>query len=146
MRTSTALILYLCLTALLCGEKAFGKEPLVPATAPLEITVPAFHSVTLSCGLKVSFLKDPKMPLVSAELLIPGGHVSDPEGKEGLSDIVSVLLRNGGAGKRMPEAFDAACDDRAASLGASAETEDLTLSLKCLSQDLPEVLELFADM
>ncbi len=125
---------------------AQAKPPVVPETAPLEIQVPDFHTRTLSCGLKVIFLKDDEMPLVSGKLLIPGGNVADPEGKEGLVALLNEGLVNGGAGSLSPEAFDAALEDKAASLSASSDIESFTVDFKCLSEDTPDVLKLFADM
>ena len=124
----------------------FAKEPVVPPTAPLNIQVPPFGTKTLSCGMKVLFLKNADLPLVSVDLLVPGGTLLDPEGKEGLAALMSSALRNGGAGKLAPEAFDAALEERAASMEAGAETEDFTAGFKCLAGDFPDILGLFADM
>ncbi len=128
------------------GSLVWAKEPMVPATKPLEIQVPAFDRKTLSCGMKVLFLKNDNLPLVSVELLMPGGYVTDPEGKEGLVALMDSSLRDGGAGKLSPEAFDAALENRAASMDAGADVENFSASFKCLAGDLPEVLDLFADM
>src|SRR5260221_6324979 len=141
-------LLMLFVALCFCGENssAWAKPPVVPETAPLEITVPDFHVRTLSCGIKVLFLKDDKLPLVSAHFIAPGGHFADPEGKEGLSDMMSGLLRIGGAGKWTPEAFDAALGNKATSMGASVDQEDFSADFRCLAEDLPDVLGLFADM
>ena len=136
----------LCVLCALCGSAGFAKEPVVPSTAPLEIQVPPFDEKTLSCGMKVLFLKNDNLPLVSADLLIPGGSVWDPEGKEGLGGLMSVLLRNGGAGKLAPEAFDAALENKAASMEAGVDKENFTAGFKCLAGDFPDILSLFADM
>ncbi len=136
----------LCVLCVLCGSNVFAKAPAVPETAPLEITVPDFHVKTLSCGIKVLFLKDDKMPLVAAHFIAPGGYVTDPEGKEGLVGLMNTCLRSGGAGKLAPEAFDAALENKATSMGASAEQENFSAEFKCLAGDLTEVLGLFADM
>lgn len=119
---------------------------MVPVTAPLEIKVPPFHTKTLSCGMKVLFLKNDEMPLVEVNFLTPGGYISDPDGKEGLVSLMNSALRNGGAGKLPPEAFDEALENKAASMAASADQESFTAEFKCLSEDLPEILGLFTDM
>jgi zinc protease len=124
----------------------FSKAPFVPETAPLNIQVPAFDVKTLTCGIKVIFLKNDEMPLVSINLMIPGGSILDPEGQEGLGSLMTSCLRNGGAGDLSPEAFDAALENKAVDMSASVDKESFSAGFKCLSRDLPEVLPLFADM
>ncbi|HJT25427.1 MAG TPA: pitrilysin family protein, partial [bacterium] len=123
-----------------------AREPKVPQTPPLEIVVPKFDEKTLSCGMKVLFLKNDDLPLVSASLLMRGGSIQEPEGKEGLAGMMSTLMRNGGAGKLSPEAFDAALENRAASMEAGTDTETFSAGFKCLAGDFPDILNLFADM
>jgi zinc protease len=137
----------LCLSVFIFGSNhVFAKPPVLPPTAPLEIQVPDFHVKTLSCGMKVIFLKNDEMPLVSAEFFAPGGFRIDPDGKEGLVSLMNDLLRDGGVGKLSPEAFDAALENRAASMSASADMETFTAGFKCLEADLSDILNLFADM
>jgi predicted Zn-dependent peptidase len=139
------------LLRVLCGSiffvsPVFAKPPLVPDTAPLEIKIPSFDVKTLSCGLKVIFLKNDDLPLVSVNLSVPGGDARDPQGKEGLVALMSAALRDGGAGNLSPEAFDAALESRAVSMTASADHESFGAGFNCLAGDLPEILQLFADM
>ncbi len=124
----------------------FSKAPFVTETAPLNIQVPAFEVKTLTCGIKVVFLKNDEMPLVSVNLMIPGGSILDPEGQEGLGSLMTSCLRNGGAGDLSPEAFDAALEDKAVEMSASVDKEYFSAGFKCLSQDLADVLPLYADM
>ena len=136
----------ICVPFLFCVPSAWAKAPAVKETAPLKITVPVFDEKTLSCGMKVLFLRNDSMPLVQANLYMPGGFCTDPVGKEGLISLVSSALRNGGAGTLSPEAFDKALENKAASMSASAEQEDFTAGFNCLSEDLPDILDLLADM
>jgi zinc protease len=132
--------------ALWSPSLGLSKAPFVPETAPLNIQVPAFDVKTLSCGIKVVFLKNDEMPLVSVNLLIPGGSILDPEGQEGLGALMTSCLRNGGAGDLTPEAFDAALEDKAVDMSASVDKEFFAAGFKCLSADLADVLPLYADM
>ncbi len=119
---------------------AFANPPQFPPENPLEIQVPAFSFKTLSCGIKVLYLHDDRLPIVSGSLRIPGGNVTDPNGKEGLSSFTASLLRNGGAGKLKPGAFDTALENKAISLGCSSEQEDFNATFSCLSEDLEAAL------
>ncbi|HEY5040239.1 MAG TPA: pitrilysin family protein [bacterium] len=143
-RVSVFTILTLVFT--LSPGGVLARPPVVPSAPPLDIQAPAFESKTLSCGMKVLFLKDNRMPLVQGNLFMPGGSVIDPVGKEGLSSLMEEALRNGGAGDLTPEAFDEALENRAASLTASEDQESFTASFNCLSGDLTDVLGYFSDM
>ena len=134
------------IVALFLTPFVWAKAPVVKETAPLKIQVPAFGEKTLSCGMKVLFLKNDEMPLVQANLYMQGGLTVDPMGQEGLISLVASALRNGGAGSLSPEEFDKALENKAAAMSASAEQEDITAEFNCLSEDLTEILELFADM
>jgi zinc protease len=125
---------------------AFANPPQFPPESPLDIQVPSFTFQTLSCGMKVLYLHDDRFPLVSGSLRIPGGNITDPNGKEGLSSLTASALRNGGAGKMKPEAFDAALENKSISLGCSSEQEDYNASFQCLAEDLPVALGYFGDM
>lgn len=141
-----SLVLYLTVSLCLCGSMVSAKPPVVPPTQPLEIQVPKFDVKPLSCGMTLLFLKNDDLPLVQVNLLMPGGNIDDPVGKEGLVGLMSSLLRNGGTEKMTPEEFDEALEDRAASMEAGSEMEDNTAGFKCLAKDLPDMLPLFADM
>jgi zinc protease len=145
MRKTTLTLAFVCAT-FTAVPSVWAKPPVVPETAPLGIKVPDFDVRTLSCGMKVLFLKDDGLPLVSARLLIPGGSVADPDGKEGLVSLMNSTLRNGGAGDLTPETFDSALEDMATSMSAGADSESFSSEFKCLSGDLEKVLGLFADM
>jgi zinc protease len=134
------------MTVLFFPSFGFSKAPVVPETAPLDIQVPPFDVKTLTCGIKVIFLKNDEMPLVSVNLMIPGGSILDPGGQEGLGSLMAFCLRNGGAGDLTPETFDAALEDKAVEMSASVDKEYFSAGFKCLSQDLTDVLPLFADM
>ncbi len=130
----------------LLGTAVCAKPPQFPPETPLEIKVPDIHVKTLSCGLKVLFIHDDRLPLVSGSLRIPGGNVSDPQGKEGLAALTAESLRNGGAGKLKPGAFDEALENKAISMGCTSETEDFNATFNCLAPDLSEALGYFADL
>lgn len=126
--------------------RAQARPPVVPPEPPLRIEIPDFHEKTLDCGLKVIFLENGELPLVSAGFYAPGGYRLDPPGKEGLVGMMTNLQRDGGAGKWDAESFDRALEDRATSMSASTDVESFTASFNCLAKDLPDVLDLFAAM
>jgi zinc protease len=146
MRTLTMKTFIAILFFGLVSSALLAKPPVVAETAPLDIQVPQFDTKTLSNGMKVIFLKSDEMPLVSVKLIIPGGYILDPDNQEGLVALMNGTLRNGGAGALTPEAFDEALENKAASMGASADVESFSAEFKCLSKDVADILPLFADM
>ena len=58
-----------------------ANAPKLPRTKPLKIEVPALGSRTLSCGLQVLWLESHELPLVQAQLMIPGGNILDQIGR-----------------------------------------------------------------
>ncbi len=132
--------------ALALASAALAGAPRFPPAPPLKMTVPSFQVSGLPCGLKVVFLRDDAMPLVSGRLLMAGGAVLDPPGKEGLAALACSAMREGGSGGLSPQEFGAAVENRAASISVGPETEDFSASFHCLSGDLKEVLKLFSGM
>lgn len=145
-RNRLAAVLGLSLLLGAWSGRALARPPVVPPEPPLQFEIPDFHEKTLDCGLKVLFLENDELPLVSADFYEPGGYRLDPPGKEGLVGMMTGLQRDGGAGKWDAESFDRALEDRATSMSASTDVESFTASFNCLAKDLPDVLELFAAM
>lgn len=118
---------------------------LVPK-ASLEFSLPQPERVTLKNGLVVYLMADRTMPLVLVRALAPVGNVDDPPEKVGLTSITTALLGEGGAGARGPDALDEWLESRAIDLSAGSGDETASVSLSARSEDLVEVIPVFADV
>src|SRR6185369_15875143 len=76
----------------------YPKTPPAPA-ALVPAPFPPFRESVLANGLHVLVVESHKQPIVSLSLNFPAGSIRDPNGKEGLADMVAGLLTKG-AGTR----------------------------------------------
>lgn len=122
----------LCLIFLLATAPALAASPIDVR----EITTPA--------GLSVWFVPDRTAPVLALSFAFRGGMATDPEGKEGLANLVAALLDEG-AGKRDSAAFQAALEDNSISLSFSAGRDSFTGALYSLTDRLDLAAALAAD-
>jgi len=91
------------------------------------------------------FSRQAELPLVTLELLIKAGALTEPPGKEGLANLTASLLPNGT--KSRPAAKIAEeLDFLGARLGAGGGSDFATVKLTVLKKDLGPALELFRDI
>jgi zinc protease len=64
-------------------------------TAVKDLQLPAIQRFELSNGVKVVLMEKHSVPLVQINLLIRGGSIHDPKGKEGLSSLTMDMLDEG---------------------------------------------------
>lgn len=123
-----------------------GAQDPPPPPLPLEeFTIPPYTERALSNGARVLVVPHHEMPLVTVDLVLPGGRTADPLDRVGLADLTAGLLLRG-AGSRTGAAIEAALDHRGAELDASAGADWTTLSARAVTPHLPDVLELLADV
>src|SRR2546430_493655 len=85
--------------------EAFRREPPAPLAArPLNL--PAGEEFTLANGLRVVFIEQRRLPLVSLRLAFRTGDAHDPPELPGLSDIMAVMLNEGTSGRTSREIAD----------------------------------------
>ncbi len=106
--------------------------------APLE-------QLTLPGEIVVLGQARPTSPSVVARLRIGSGAVNDPEGKDGLAAFTGRMLARGTA-TRSYEAFNEATDGLGASVGVDVGRLHTEVSIRCLGEDLPTVLDIAADI
>jgi zinc protease len=115
------------------GEEPPGYEP------------PAFETRSLSDGLELVFVHNDRVPMVTAELVMPGGSLTDPEGKEGLARLTAALLVEGTTNRDSLTLSDE-LQVLASSLWGSAYNDASHIQFECLSENLEPTLDLFVDV
>ncbi len=123
----------------------FDRNVMPKPGATPTFAAPAVVRRKLSNGLEVLIAERHTLPIVAVELVVKGGEVLTPAGKEGLASLTASLMTEGTT-KRDALAIAGESAELGASLGASGGLELMTLSLTTLSSSIGKALDLFADV
>ena len=93
-------------------------------------------------GIVVWLVEEHTVPIIAVDVVFRGGAALDPEGQEGLANMVSGLLDEG-AGPYDSQTFQTRLDERAIHMGFSAGRDRLGASLATLSDQADEAFRLF---
>ena len=97
--------------------------------------------VVSDTGIEAWLVEEHSLPMIVLKAGWEGGALKDPEGKEGLTMMMTGLL-NEGAGEYDSQAFQAKLDDLAIQLGFDASQDDVDVSLKTLTENRDEAIRL----
>jgi len=109
------------------------------------VTLPDFDRVELPSGTVLLLSEKPDVPLVAATVILRGGAVVDPDGRNGLANLLALLLEQG-AGDRDAAQFAEAVDASGGTLTSRADLESITISGSFLARDADLMVTLLADM
>ena len=118
---------------------------LVAAVAHADVSLPEFERVELDNGVVLLISERHDVPLVGLEAIIRGGAIQDPEGLNGLANLLAGMLEKG-AGDRDAAAFAESVDAVGGVLSASAGLESLRISADFMSHDAELLIELLTDL
>ena len=143
-RPTLALAALLALPAAAAAQQ-FPTTP--PALGPeAAVTPPVPVQRTLANGMKVMYVRQPELPVVSAALVIRGaGTTEDPASLPGLASFTASMLDEGAAGKSALQIADA-LDLLGASLNPGAGWDAATVNLYVLKKNFVPALGLMADV
>jgi zinc protease len=147
MKTLRCVVAFVLLLAVSFSVGMGQKHPRdlkEPSALSFKPTKP--QEFTLSNGIKVFFLEDRELPLVSFNGMLRGGTLYDPAGKEGLASLMGSVLRSGGSSILSGDAMDEELEFLASTVEANAGEEFFSVSANCLKKDLKRVSEIFADV
>jgi zinc protease len=121
--------------SVLAGAVAVLMAAVVPAAAigVVEVKSPG--------GISAYLAEDHTSQVVAMTIGFKGGSALDPADKQGLSSLGASLM-NEGAGDLDSFAFQSALEDRAITLQASADRDDLEVHLVATSPNLTEAMRL----
>ena len=114
------------------------------ARADAGVRLPPFERTALANGAEVAIVEKRDTPLVAMTVIVRGGALGDPQGKDGTASLLADLIQKG-AGKRDAAQFAEAIESVGGTLSAAAGTEYLQLSASFLARDLGLMVELVAD-
>lgn len=109
---------------------------IVPARAEMKI-----QEVTSSQGITAWLVEDYSVPLIAIRFAFDGGTSQDPQGKEGLANLMTGLFDEG-AGDLDSEAFQSQLDDAGAEMRFGAGRDTLYGSMRLLAEQKDEAIGL----
>jgi zinc protease len=117
-----------------------------PAATEAPVVKPgALHRAELENGMSVLVLEDRRLPRVVLGLTFRQGEASLPPERAGLASFTAELMKRG-AGERDALALAESVDEIGASLGTSADWDQLRVGVTGLSVDLDLLFEILADV
>nr|WP_214650072.1 pitrilysin family protein [Palleronia pontilimi] len=108
----------------------------MPAQAAVDI-----QEVTSPGGITAWLVEDHSIPFAALEIRFQGGSVLDPEGKEGVVNLMMGLLEEGAANMDA-QAFALAREELAASFGFDASDDTVSISARFLTENRDAAVEL----
>lgn len=119
--------------ALIAASTAFAPVYAVAANKIQRVISPG--------GIEAWLVEEHAIPIVAIEVSFEGGAVLDPEGKEGVANLMMGLLEEG-AGELDAVGFAQRADEIAARLGFGSGRESVSLSLRSLTENLDQTVDL----
>ena len=108
------------------------------------LKLPPAKRVKLANGLTLVLIEQHEIPLVSYSLIVGGGSVVDPGGKEGVAALTAGLLRKGTA-TRTAEQLAVEFDFIGATFNAAATIDYTAINAEFLKKDQAKGLDLLAE-
>jgi zinc protease len=128
-------ILLASLVASLCLAVTFGEA----------LALPIIQRTILHNGLTLLVSEEHSLPFVTIMLVIKAGSKDDPVGHEGIAELTASALLLGASGRTMKK-INEDLDYIGAHVGASANKDYTTLSLRALTKDLGSALPILLDV
>ncbi|MBX3596055.1 MAG: insulinase family protein [Rhizobiaceae bacterium] len=94
-------------------------------------------------GVRAWLVEDYTVPLVAMRFAFEGGSTQDPDGKEGLANLMTAMFDEG-AGELDSEAFQIKLDDAGAEMGFSADRDRFGGGMRFLADQREEAIGLLA--
>ena len=117
-----------------------------PAPGPLrDFHFPPVDRTELSPGFTLDVVRLPRLPVVTAVLVLPAGEDTLPEARAGIAVLAGDALEGGTASRSGVELAEA-LESLGADLDVGTGWDATTVSLSCLADHLPEALGLLAEM
>ncbi len=111
-----------------------------------EIQLPKYDRYELDNGMVVYLVEDHQLPLINGSAVIRAGARFEPEDKVGLAEITGNLIRIGGTEKHTEDELDYLLEQKAAAIETSIGNSRGSASFNCLTSDLDEVFDLYAEV
>ena len=99
------------------------------------------QKVRSKSGVEAWLVEDYSVPIVTIRFAFGSGSAADPEGKDGVANLITSLFDEG-AGDLDSEAFQIRLDDAGAEMSFNAGRDNIYGSMRVLAESRPEAFEL----
>jgi zinc protease len=145
---------------ILCAAAHFTLTSAAPVSKPLpehpsgikynslnwEVPLGNDHRTVLKNGLISYIATDKRLPIVHISGLVHYGSLLDPSGKEGISTLMSTLLRNGGTQKYSADTLDDIIDLCAMEFSFGASESQLSFSASFLEEYTDQAMDILGQI
>lgn len=144
LRTAAGVLAaFTALTAPAALAQAPSRPPEPTALRP--VNFPRIGETRLRNGLQVLAVPNDEQPVVTITLVLRAGSVYDPEGREGLAEMLAELLTKG-TSRRTADQIAAEVEGAGGTISATSGRDFLTITLSILSEHLAPALDVLADI
>ena len=119
------------------SEPSFGELPLFKA--------PEVWTASLDNGMKIYGIENSEVPLVQFDITIPGGHLLDKKGKEGVGNLLSDLMMEGSVNKT-PAELEEAIGMLGANINMYSANEDFHITGSSLAKNFEGTMALVKEI
>ncbi|HET6339685.1 MAG TPA: pitrilysin family protein [Polyangiales bacterium] len=124
---------------------AAKKEAPPPSGTAADIHFPPIARANTATGLEVNTVALRGVPVVQVKLVIRTGSAADPADLPGVAQFVAEMLKEGTAKKNSAKIAETV-DFLGARFGVSSDEEQISINIQALSDQLPQVLDLVAEL
>ena len=110
-----------------------------------DLTIPQVWTAETENGIQVYGIEHNELPLIQYSLVMDGGHLLSAPEKAGVADFVASMLTEGTAVKT-PEELEEAIDLLGARISVRSGTENMTISVNCLTRNYEKTMELVEEI
>lgn len=123
------------------GLVAFALLFAALAALPRPLSAMEIQEITTPGGLSAWLVEDDTVPIVAVKFAFAGGASQDPEGREGLANLLSAMLDEG-AGDLDSQAFQTRLEDLSVRIGFDAGRDNFYGSLRTLTPNIDDAFEM----
>ncbi len=109
------------------------------------LAVPSVWTGETANGIKVYGIEQNELPLIQYSIVMDGGHILSSKEKAGVANFVASMLKEGTATKT-PEELEEEIDMLGAYISVRSGTENMTISVNCLTRNYEKTLALVEEM
>ncbi len=131
--------------ALTAAESGADRSGLPPVGPPPLVQFPAVERDTLGNGLQIMLAARPGLGLVEMQLIVEGGHSTDPAERTGLASLATSMLDEGTTSRDALQISEELAL-LGANLGAGANLDTAYVTLSALRDRLEPSMAIFADV